>query len=131
MRAVILDLLHKGNADFWPDPPTEDEIENFATLGDPEDGPTFEKFRLDFSHKPLHKSIWNRRAAEIFVEQYCLSYDDATLSKIEGEFLLKRLYRLMNDYLDHKKSPTANDAGRASATAKRQRRFKRMDTVRL
>ena len=65
MRALFMELLHKGKIDNWPKPPTEDELEDFESFEDPEEGPTFEKFRLDFSHKPLRRSIWNKRAADV------------------------------------------------------------------
>jgi hypothetical protein len=87
MREVIGELLHKGNFKFWPEPPTEDKLENYATFGDLEDGPTFEYFCLDFSHTPLHKSVWNRHAADIFVEQCCCTYDTKMLPEVKEEFL--------------------------------------------
>ncbi|KAI9456349.1 hypothetical protein BJY52DRAFT_1276330 [Lactarius psammicola] len=132
MRVLIRELLHKGDKNHWPEPPTEDEIENYETFGDPEDGPTVDNFRLDFSRRPLCKSVWNRRATEIVVEQYCRSYNTEEPGEVEKEFL-KRLDRIGRDYRQYVRSNEAGSMagvrGRASVAAERQRRRKRTDTL--
>lgn len=133
MRDIIGELLHKG-VGRWPEPPTEDEVKNYLRFEDPEDGPTFDNFRLDFSHKPLHESVWNKRATEIIVEQYCLSYKTETPDEIEREFLkrLDRIGRAYHQYVvSNEAGSTADVRGRTSEAAKRQRRGKHIDTVRL
>lgn len=136
MRVLIRELLHKGDKNFWPDPPTEEEIKNYEDFEHPLEGPTVGNFRLDFSHKPLRTSIWNRRAADIFVDQYRLSYLTETRREIGKEFL-KRLDRIGREYRQYVESesleegPIAQVRGRTSNAAKRQRRRRRIDTVRL
>jgi hypothetical protein len=103
----------------------------YEMFGRPEDGPTPIDFRLDFSHHPPKRSVWNRRAAEVFVEQYRLSdYPDREHDGVEDEFW-RRLQRLSQKYRDHVKSvETGSPAkNRASDTAKRQRRRRRVSTV--
>jgi hypothetical protein len=114
----------------------EDEVNTYLTFGDPEDGPTFDNFWLDFSHRPISKSIWNKCATEIIVEQYFRThpYPDetgVTHHKVEKEFLT-RLDRIRRAY-----NKTTNEAGpstpaqrRISDDAKRQRQGKRVNSVR-
>ena len=136
MRELIKELLHQGDKDHWPEPPTEAEIENFRLSEDAKDGPTFDNFRLDFSHTSPRDSLWNQCASEIIAEQYGLSYDtDFTADEIGNEFLT-RLKRIRDDYRKYVDSneagSTARSRGRASAdTKRRQRRGKRVSTVRL
>ena len=136
MRDIILDLLHKGNKDHWPTPPMEDEIDTYLKFGDPEDGPTFDDFRLDFSYdRPISKSVWNKRAAEIIVEQYFRTHSDpdetgVTHPEVEKEFLA-HLNRIRREYMEAKKAgPSTPTQRRTSDDAKRQRRAKRVNSVR-
>lgn len=137
MRILILELLHKGDRHYWPEPPTEDEIKSYEVFGDPDDGPTVDDFRLDLSHKPLRTSVWNRRAAEIVLEQYCRSYPTEEPGEIQKEFL-KRLDRIGKEYHWYVKSNKAGSTAPAqdhtsfpAKAAKRQRRRRRIDTVGL
>ena len=137
MRELIKELLHQGDKGHWPEPPTEAEIEKFHLSEDAKDGPTFDNFCLDFSHTSPRDSLWNQRASEIIAEQYGLSYDtDFTADEIRNEFL-DRLKRIRDDYHKYVDSngagSTARSRGRASAevTKRRQRRGKRVGTVRL
>lgn len=120
-----------GDKNYWPEPPTDDEIEMYEVSGRREDGPTPINFRLDFSHHPPKRSVWNRRAAEVFVEQYRLSnYPDRAHDGVEDEFW-KRLQRLSQKYHDHDKSFETGSAAKnpASGPTKRQRRQRRVHTV--
>src|ERR1700744_544981 len=103
----------------------------YEIFGRPEDGPTPIDFRLDFSHQLPKRSPWNRRAAEVFVEQYQLSnYPEREHDSVEDQFW-KRLQRLSREYHAHVKSVETGSAVKdlASDTAKRQRRRRRLNTV--
>ena len=127
-------IAHKGDRHYWPEPPTESEIKNYKASGGPEDGLTVDNFHLDFSHKPLFNSVWNKRATDIVVEQYCLSYKTEEPGEIQKEFL-KLLDQIRKDYHQYVKSNNVGLAGPAqdhtSVAAKCQRRQRRIDTVGL
>ncbi|KAI0288346.1 hypothetical protein BC826DRAFT_1107756 [Russula brevipes] len=53
-----------------PEPaPQEDILKHKSTLNN-EDGPSKDKFRADFSETHPENSLWNRRLAEVFVDDY-------------------------------------------------------------
>jgi hypothetical protein len=122
------DLYHRGDKTYWPEPPTDEEIEHFTLFRNIEDGPTSIDFRPDFSHQPPKNNPWNKRAAEVYVQQYqhagflAGDYDD----RVEDEFW-KRLKRLGEKYRKH---VAAEDAqSQSAASAKHQRRRRRTETV--
>lgn len=122
----MCDLFHRGDKKYWPEPLTDEEIEMYEAFRRPEDGPTPIDFWLDFSHRPTKRSMWNRHAAEVYVEQYHLSnYPDREHDGVKEEFW-KHLWRL------GQKSVEIGSVAKnqSSGAAKCQRRRRCVVTVR-
>jgi hypothetical protein len=107
------------------------------TYGRPDDGPTKENFRLDFSTRPLHTSVWNQRAADVFAEVYLSSdFPSQHVNKVKEEFV-KRLRRLHRQYCTFLRTEKGQESGSENEmgltprkSTKRQRRRRRAITVR-
>ena len=124
---VFRELLFKGKPGNWPTPPTEEELEDYESSEDPEAGPTFDLFRLDFLRFPLRKSIWNMRAAEIFAEQYSRTHPGLeTPSEVKQDFFNRYLNEIWGEY---RKSLDPSSKSKAEINLKRQRRRNRTGTV--
>lgn len=111
----------------------------------PANGPTADKFRLDFSTQPFHKSLWNQQAAQVFTEVFISSDGPKGDPPAIKEQFLQRLKRIHKQYIvslqtseevassaeDESMEPTPRKSRRDSASTKRQRRNQRVLTVRI
>ncbi|KAI9444328.1 hypothetical protein H4582DRAFT_2071903 [Lactarius indigo] len=140
---VIRELFHGGASDNWPTPPTDDELKRYKASRILTDGPTIDNFRLDFSMRPLRKSVWNQQAAQVFTEVYLASDGlNEEPAMVNEEFLecLKRIYNKYRKFLltSEEDAPDTEDELESmrrkscwsSAPTKRQRRRRCALTVR-
>lgn len=66
--------MKRKSTDSPPEPAPKEVIDKFKSTHDAEDGPSLERFQMDFSENKPEHSAWNCRLREIFAKDYVKSH---------------------------------------------------------
>jgi hypothetical protein len=119
-----------GGSNVSPEPAPQEDILKYKSTLNNEDGPSRDRFQADFSEIRPENSPWNRRLAEVFVDDY--------LQKGQAFSEVKDLPRYFMTYLRtlqsarrKKTTTTASGTTTYEQASQRNRVEKRKHTVRL
>lgn len=101
------------------EPAPEAAVLHFKRTGVVEDGPSADRFQPDFLENSPDKSLWNRRLADVFTDDYIQKGLPVNEVKKVSEYFMSHLKSLQDT---HRKKSTTSPSGRGTVHDDVQRR---------